>query len=85
MPVKSNNDWDPLEEIIVGTADNCVHPTMNKSTHSFIYGGEEYENIKHFDGQPIEQWIVDEANEDLDKLESCLKKFRCKGKKTSPD
>ena len=84
MPVKSNNDWDPLEEIIVGTADNCVHPTMNKSTHSFIYGGEEYENIKHFDGQPIEQWIVDEANEDLDKLESCLKNLGVKVRRPHP-
>ena len=72
MPVQSNNDWDPLEEIIIGTADNCVHPTMNKSTHSFIYGGEQYEDIKHFDGQPIAQWIMDEANEDLDGLEKCL-------------
>ena len=66
MPVQSNNDWDPLQEIIIGTADNCVHPTMNKSTHSFIYGGEEAEDIKQFDGQPIAQWIVDEANEDLE-------------------
>ena len=58
MPVQSNNDWDPLEEIIIGTADNCVHPTMNISTHSFIYGGEQYEDIKHFNGQPIAQWIM---------------------------
>lgn len=73
MPVQSNNDWDPLEEIIVGTADHAMHPTMNKSTHSFIYAGEPYENIKQFDGIKHEQWIIDEANEDAEKLCSTLK------------
>ena len=84
MPVQSNNDWDPLEEIIIGTAENCVHPTMNISTHSFIYGGEDYEDIKHFDGQPIEQWIVDEANEDLEGLEKCLQGLGVKTMRPDP-
>ena len=84
MPVQSNNDWDPLQEIIIGTADNCVHPTMNKSTHSFIYGGEEAEDIKQFDGQPIAQWIVDEANEDLDGLEKCLQGLGVKTMRPEP-
>ena len=84
MPVQSNNDWDPLEEIIIGTAENCVHPTMNISTHSFIYGGEDYEDIKHFDGQPIEQWIVDEANEDLEGLEKCLQGLGVKTLRPDP-
>ena len=84
MPVKSNNDWDPLEEIIVGTADNCVHPTMNKSTHSFIYGGEDYDAIKHFNGQPIEKWIVDEANEDLENLSTCLTSLGVKVRRPEP-
>ena len=84
MPVQTHNDWDTLEEIIVGTADNCVHPTMNKSTHSFIYGGEDYEDIKQFDGQPIEQWIVDEANEDLEGLEKCLTNLGVKVRRPDP-
>ena len=78
MPVQSHNDWDPLEEIIVGTADYSMHPTMNKSTHSFIYGGEQYEDIKQFDGIEHEQWIKDEANEDLEALSDTLKKLGVK-------
>jgi N-dimethylarginine dimethylaminohydrolase len=73
MAVKSSNDWDPLEEIIVGTADYSMHPTMNKSTHSFIYGGEQYEDIKQFDAIEHEKWIRDEANEDLEGLSDVLK------------
>jgi hypothetical protein len=26
--VRSYNDWDPLEEIVVGTIDGCVTPTL---------------------------------------------------------
>lgn len=74
MPVSSNNDWDPLEEIIVGTADYAMLPTLNKSTHSFCYAGDTWEDIKHLEG-PHDQWIIDEANEDMDMLSDTLKKL----------
>jgi glycine amidinotransferase len=78
MAVNSHNDWDPLEEIIIGTADHSMLPTMNKSTHSFMYGGDDWEDIKHLDGQEHEQWIRDEANEDLEGLSDTLKSLGVK-------
>ena len=78
MSVNSHNDWDPLEEIIIGTADYSMLPTMNKSTHSFMYGGDDWEDIKHLDGQEHEQWIRDEANEDLEGLSTTLKSLGIK-------
>lgn len=72
MPVQSHNDWDPLEEIIVGTADYAMLPTLNKSTHSFCYAGNSWEEIKHLEGEHA-KWIIDEANEDAEKLCSTLR------------
>lgn len=72
MPVQTHNDWDPLEEIIVGTADYSMLPTIDKSTHSFCYAGDKFEDIKHLEGEH-DQWIRDEANEDAEKLCSTLK------------
>jgi len=72
MPVQSYNDWDPLEEIIVGIADHAMLPTINKSTHSFCYAGESAESIKNLQG-PHGQRVIDEANEDLNGLADTLK------------
>ena len=77
MTVKTNNDWDPLEEIIVGTADYSMLPTLDKSTHSFCYAGDSWEDIKHLEGEH-DQWIRDEANEDLELLSDTLKSLGIK-------
>lgn len=69
--ISSHNDWDPLEEIIVGTADHAVLPTMNKSVQAFSYAEYSLEELKHLQG-PHEQQIIDECNEDLETLSSTL-------------
>ena len=71
MAVISNNDWDPLEEIIVGIADNALLPPLDISTHSFVYAGEKWEDIQHLQGRH-DQWVIDEGREDLDRLASTL-------------
>ncbi|MDX9731906.1 MAG: hypothetical protein RBT63_09060, partial [Bdellovibrionales bacterium] len=35
--ISSHNDWDPLEEIIVGRADHARIPTVDTSTMAFSY------------------------------------------------
>jgi N-dimethylarginine dimethylaminohydrolase len=72
MAVKSHNDWDQLEEIIVGIADNALLPPLDISTHSFVYAGDKWEDIKHLTGTH-EQWVLDEGQEDLDRLADTLK------------
>jgi len=70
--VSSHNDWDPLEECFVGTATHARFPTMDRSTHSFCFTTEKYKDIKDLEG-PVDQKIIDESNEDLDKLADTLK------------
>ena len=71
MAVQSFNDWDPLEEIIVGTADYAMLPTMNKAVQAFSYAEYSLEELKHMEG-PHEQRIRDECNEDLQTLADTL-------------
>ena len=62
-----NNDWDPLEEIIVGTADYCNIPIPNISTLKCQYPEFEEEYVKSVAGYYPQQ-ILDEQNEDLEEL-----------------
>ncbi len=74
MTVQSHNDWDQLEEIVVGIADYAMLPTVDKSTHSFCYADQKLENILHLHG-PHSQQIIEEANEDLDNLSYTLERL----------
>lgn len=69
--VSSHNDWDPLEEVFVGIADHARIPTVDKSTHSFGFADCEWDHIKDLEG-PSPQWVIDEANEDLDNFSKVL-------------
>lgn len=77
MTVQSHNDWDPLEEIIIGTATNAVLPTMSKSVRAFCYAKYSEDELKDLQG-PQNQRILDEANEDLELLSDTLKKLGVK-------
>jgi len=83
MAVISHNDWDPLEEIIVGIAENALMPPLDRSTHSFVYGGEKWDDIKHLTG-PHDQWVLDEGQEDLDRLSNTLTNLGVKVHRPEP-
>ena len=70
MKVNTHNDWDPLEEIIVGHADHA-RVTLDKTQHSFSYADKTYDEIAHMEG-PLPQSIIDEANEDIQGLVDVL-------------
>jgi N-dimethylarginine dimethylaminohydrolase len=72
-----NNDWSPLEEIIVGTADYASIPLTNISTMKCQFPEYEEEYIKQYTGF-FPQQIIDEQNEDLEKLSDVLKKLGVK-------
>lgn len=67
MKINSNNDWDPLKEIIVGRADKARVPTVDASTMSMSYTNHNIKNVKPLEGE-YPQWLVDEANEDAEEL-----------------
>lgn len=72
--VNSHNDWDPLEEIFVGVADYARIPTIDKSTHSFGFADFSWKDIKDLEGDSP-QWVIDQANQDLDTLSGELTKL----------
>ena len=72
MKISTHNHWDPLEEIIVGRADNARVPTVDVSTMSMSYTNYPIDQIKPLEGQ-YPQAMIDEANEDADGLANTLK------------
>jgi len=71
--IDSRNEWDPLEEIIIGRADYANWPSDDP-----VFA-QEAEKTAWKDspvpGGPVPQWIIDEANEDLDALADVCRKY----------
>jgi scyllo-inosamine-4-phosphate amidinotransferase 1 len=64
--IDSCNEWDPLKEIIVGRADYANWPSTDP-----VFAEESSKTLwteTPVPSGPVPQWIVDEANEDLDAL-----------------
>lgn len=71
--IHSYNEWDPLRELIVGRADFANWPTDDP-----VFS-KESEKTTWTDtpvpSGPVPDWIIDEANEDLDILASTLEQM----------
>lgn len=70
MIINTHNDWDPLEEVVVGHAHH-FYVSTDISAHSFNFAHLERQDIAHMQG-PMPQWLIDEANEDIDGLAQTL-------------
>lgn len=64
-PVWSCNEWDPLEEVIVGNVLNARFPHPDASTHLSEYAGKALDEIP---SGPFPQAVIDETAEDLNEL-----------------
>ena len=68
--INTNNEWNPLKEVILGTATNAHWPVKCSS----------FRNLEKTTGWtetpvpqgPVDQKIIDEANEDLEKFRESL-------------
>ena len=70
----SKNEWDPLKKVIVGLADFARIPEMDKSLRTVNYSHVKDDNDLPKGGlYPIQ--VIQEANEDLDRLSSELTKL----------
>lgn len=71
IKIHSYNEWDPLREIVVGEA-SCAHWPSDDPVFS-----RESEKTKWkktpVPGGAVPQWVIDEANEDLEGLCGILK------------
>ncbi|GAA1954307.1 inosamine-phosphate amidinotransferase 1 [Amycolatopsis minnesotensis] len=62
--VSVHNEWDPLEEMIVGIADGARVPSADIGLFALDYAEHE-ENQDDIPTGPYDTRIIDEANEDL--------------------
>lgn len=83
MKIQTHNHWDPLEEIIVGIADYARVPTVDRSTMSMSYTNHSMDLIKPLEGA-YPQWLIEEANEDLQGLVDILEKANVKVHRPTP-
>jgi len=74
--IRSYNEWDPLQEVILGTATNAHWPVSCPAFRNL-------ENITAWKETPVpsgcvEQRIVDETNEDLENFKQTLESLSVK-------
>jgi N-dimethylarginine dimethylaminohydrolase len=70
--VWSCNEWDPLEEVIVGNPLNARYPTPDPSTRLAEFPARRLEDIPQ---GPFPQRIIEETEEDLDAFVAVLTKL----------
>jgi glycine amidinotransferase/scyllo-inosamine-4-phosphate amidinotransferase 1 len=71
MKIHSYNEWDPLRSVVVGRADHANWPTNDP-----VFKLESERTLwkeTPVPSGPVPDWIIKEANEDLDQLCSLLK------------
>jgi N-dimethylarginine dimethylaminohydrolase len=61
----SCNEWDPLEEVIVGNPLHARFPYADRSTQVAEYPDRSVEDIPQ---GPFPDWIIDETEEDLNEF-----------------
>lgn len=68
--INSRNEWDPLKEVILGTATNAHWP-VNCNKFRNLENTTAWKESPVPAG-PVDKKIVEETNEDLDKFKECL-------------
>jgi glycine amidinotransferase/scyllo-inosamine-4-phosphate amidinotransferase 1 len=73
MKINSWNEWDTLEEVVIGIADYANWPGTDP-----VFAEEAEKTSWHetpVPSGPVPQWIIDEANQDLAELAAVCAKF----------
>jgi N-dimethylarginine dimethylaminohydrolase len=80
--ISSYNEWDPLEEVVVGIADHANWPTNDP-----VFAEESSKTLwteTSVPRGPVPQWIIDEANEDLNALANVLVQYGATVRRPEP-
>lgn len=70
--ISTRNEWDPLEKIIVGIADHANWPSKDP-----VFAQESEKTTwkeTPVPSGPVPQWIIDDANRELDLLSELLER-----------
>lgn len=79
LPVNSYNEWDPLEEVIVGTVKNAQIPYRDKGQLAVEFCG--CSNLADIPTGSFDKRIIEETEEDLDILVKTFKDLGIKVKR----
>jgi len=80
--INSRNEWDPLEEVVVGIADYANWPSTD-----LVFAEESKKTLwteTPVPSGPVPQWIVDEANEDLNQLANTIIQYGATVRRPEP-
>ena len=70
--VSVHNEWDPLEEMIVGIADGAQVPVPDRGLFAVDYA-DHLNSPEEIPAGPYEAQVIEEAAEDLDALAAALR------------
>ena len=59
--VNAHNEWDPLEEIIVGTVEGALIPPWDVVLEATLHEWELWDFYREFGGTPWPQELLDAA------------------------
>lgn len=71
--ISTYNEWDPLKRVVVGIADHANWPTNDPVFAQ--EGSKTTWTATPVPSGPVPQWIIDEANEDLNLLSDTLEQL----------
>ena len=77
-PIWSCNEWDPLKEIIIGTAKDANIPSHDLSHHATNYANLSPEEYAKMPKGRYPEHVYEEAEEDLDSMVGILEQFGVK-------
>lgn len=83
-PVSSHNEWDPLEEIIVGSARLANIPPRDISMRNFTHPNGADARPEDTPPGPVADWIVEETEEDIDGFVAVLEDFGATVRRPAP-
>jgi glycine amidinotransferase len=70
--VNTHNEWDPLEEIIVGIVDGAIIPPWDVIMEATLHKKELWDFFRAHGGTPWPQELLDAAQKDLDEFVQIL-------------
>jgi glycine amidinotransferase len=71
IPVWSCNEWDPLEEVVVGVVDGAVVPKWDSAVKAITPSHAEW-FFKKYGGKSFPRKMIERAGEELDNLANVL-------------
>lgn len=83
--IHTHTEWQPLREVIVGSATGAQVPTVkDESLHSVCFGAMSDEAFAKARTGPFPQRIIEESNEDLDVFAGALRGLGIKVHRPAP-